>query len=217
LEKTDKKRQRAIININFNRRYKGASMKKFLKASAAVLLVFAGFQTNAAAQDNGEKIFAGKKVLAAYYSHSGTTKEIAKQIQAYIGCDIFEIQTLNPYPENRGNLLKEAKKEIENGYKPELKTKINVKDYEIIFIGSPNWWGTIAPAVSSFLASSDFSGKIVIPFNTNGGGGAQRCFEDVKKLLPKSTVLEGRAFSLRNAASQTKEIYDWISKIVLNK
>jgi flavodoxin len=185
--------------------------------SAAALLVFAGFKTNATAQGNSKEIFAGKKVLTAYYSRSGATKEIAKQIQGYAGGDIFEIQTAKPYPENYDNLLKEAKKEIADGYKPELKTKINIKDYEIIFIGSPNWWGTIAPAVSSFLSSGDFSGKTVIPFNTNGGGGAQKCFEDVKKLLPASTVLEGKAFSARSANSQAKEISDWLSQIGFNK
>ncbi|MDR3113724.1 MAG: hypothetical protein LBU09_05045 [Endomicrobium sp.] len=192
-------------------------MKKFLAVSAAALLVFAGVKTNAAAQGNASKTLVGKKVLTVYYSRSGTTKEVAKQIQAYAGGGIFEIQTAKPYPENYDSLLKEAKKEIANGHKPELKTKIDIKDYEIIFVGSPNWWGTIAPAVSSFLSSGDFSGKIVVPFNTNGGGGAQKCFEDVKKLLPKSTVLEGKAFSARNADSQAKEISEWISKLSLNK
>jgi flavodoxin len=188
-------------------------MKKLLAVEAAFLL-FAGLYSPAMSQESGRAAVQNKKVLVAYYSHSGTTKRIAGQIRDAVGGDIFEIQTVKSYPDNYDKFLQEAKKEINDGFKPALKTKIgNISDYDVIFIGSPNWWGTIPPAVNSFLSSYDFSGKTIIPFNTNGGGGAQNCFEDVKKILSKSTVAEGKAFSARNDGLRTEEISEWLSKI----
>lgn len=114
-----------------------------------------------------------KKVLIAYYSLSGNTKDVAEAIRSKTGGDIFRIETVQSYPEEYRATTAQAKREINEGFRPELKGKIdNIAQYDIIFIGSPNWWGTIAPAVSSFLADYDLKGKTVIPFITHGG---RRC------------------------------------------
>lgn len=87
----------------------------------------------------------------------------------------------------------QARKEIQEGVRPELAAKVeDMGKYDVIFIGSPNWWSTIAPPVASFLASYDLSGKTVIPFVTHGAA-AWRCADEVRKLCPKSTVLKGGA------------------------
>lgn len=56
----------------------------------------------------------------------------------------------------------------------------NIADYDIIFLGSPIWSGTIAPPVKTFLSGHDLSGKRIIPFVTHGGGGAGSSFTDMK-------------------------------------
>jgi flavodoxin len=62
--------------------------------------------------------------------------------------------------------------ELDSGYKPALKTKINnIKSYDIVFIGYPIWWGTFAAPVKTFLSEYDFSGKTIVPFCTHGGSG----------------------------------------------
>lgn len=120
------------------------------------------------------------KILIAYYSLSGNTKEVAEAIQEKIGGTLFEIQTVQSYPEEYRATTAQAKKEINEGFRPELKTKVeNMAQYDTVFIGSPNWWGTIAPAVSTFLESYDFNGKKVIPFITHGGGGIQNTVKDL--------------------------------------
>ena len=74
----------------------------------------------------------------------------------------------------------QAKKEIEDGWRPKLTTSVaDISKYDVVFLGSPNWWGTITPQVSSFLENYDLSGKTVIPFITHGGGGVQNTVRDM--------------------------------------
>ena len=99
-----------------------------------------------------------KKILTAYYSHSGNTGEIASYIQKQTNGALFEIIPAVLYPTGYNDVVRQAKIEIQSGKKPELKTKINdTESYDIIFVGSPNWWGTIAPPVAAFLSEHDFS------------------------------------------------------------
>lgn len=120
------------------------------------------------------------KILIAYYSYSGNTKEVAETIHAKIGGKLFEIKTEGTYPAEYRPMTVQAKKEIEEGYRPKLISQVdNISQYDVIFLGSPNWWGTITPQVSSFLSSYDLSGKTIVPFITHGGGGVQRTISDM--------------------------------------
>ena len=167
---------------------------------------------------NAQESPEAKKVLIAYFSRSGNTQEIANQIQAITGGDIFEIQLATPYPEDYQACVDQAKKEIESGYKPELKEKIkNIESYDVIFIGTPNWWSTIAPPVTTFLSELDLSGKTVVPFCTHGGGGKAGCFTDIEKLCPKSTVLDGLAVSGGNAKNAKTNVEKWLREIKIVK
>ncbi|MDR1485823.1 MAG: hypothetical protein LBT09_13505 [Planctomycetaceae bacterium] len=158
-----------------------------------------------------------KKFLVAYYSHSGNTRSIAKLIQKITNSDLFEILPTQPYPENYNKCVEQAKREINSGYKPELKNNVsNFETYEIIFIGSPNWWSTIAPPVVTFLSGYDFSGKMVIPFCTHGGGGQGRCLMDVEKLTQKSIHQKGIAISGNHNKQTQPEIEKWLQNIKNN-
>ena len=73
---------------------------------------------------------------------------------------MLEIETVEPYPQDYAAVVQQSKQEIEANYKPDLKTKAeNIASYDMIFVGSPIWWGTIAPPVVSFLVGNDFFGK----------------------------------------------------------
>jgi len=138
------------------------------------------------------------KTLVAFYSHSGITKKAAEQIHAIVGGDIYEIKEQDPYPRDYNAVVEQAKHEIAKGYQPALKGSLpNISEYDVIFVGSPNWWSTIAPPLSTFLSSADFTGKTIIPFITHGGGGLNRTVSDIKKLVQGSTVLNG--FDANNA------------------
>lgn len=163
-----------------------------------------------------QKPFAGKKILVAYYSYSGNTKAVAGQIAQALGADLFEINTVEPYPASYGDLLDKAKQEIKSGTKPALSARVeNMAQYDVVFIGSPNWWGTIAPAVSSFVSQYNWEGKTVAGFFTNGGGGMQNCERDLNKLLSGANVLEGVTFTGRSSGAPAKALQAWLDKLAL--
>lgn len=135
-----------------------------------------------AQRQQGEQVMNSEnaKILVAYYSYSGNTKEVAEAIQKKTGGNLFEIKTEGTYPDEYRPMTEQAKQEIQDGYRPKLTTSVaDMAQYDIVFIGSPNWWGTITPQVSSFLESYDLSGKTIIPFVTHGGGGVQNTVKDL--------------------------------------
>ena len=110
------------------------------------------------------------KKLVVYYSFSGNTKQIAKMIQESTGADLAMIETLESYPEDMNRLLELAKNEVSKHYQPEIKDlNLNWENYDEVIIGTPTWWYTMAPSVSTFLNTHDFNGKKVSFFQTHGG------------------------------------------------
>lgn len=151
------------------------------------------------------------KALVVYFSRSGNTKEIANQIKNITNADLFEIVPLEAYPEEYQAIAKQAKKEISEGYRPTLKGKLkNIQDYDTIYIGSPCWWSTIAPPVATFLSEYDLSDKTIIPFMTHGGSGLGHSVADIKKLLPNSTVTDGKAFWGKSAKNANEDVAEWL-------
>ena len=154
------------------------------------------------------------KILIGYYSHSGNTEEIAKQIGELVGGDIFRIVPVERYPRNYQEVLKVSKVEIVNGVKPPLEDRVDgMEQYDTIFIGSPNWYGTIAPPVATFLSEYNLSGKKVIPFITHAGGGVSNCITDIKKMSPGATFLEGFVISGSRASTADQKLQDWLREI----
>ena len=123
------------------------------------------------------------KNLIAYFSFSGNTRTVANMIQSKVGGDIFEIETKAPYPSDYDETAYGiAKEQHDNNIKPELKSSIDIKPYEVIFIGTPAWWYDMAPAVKTFLTENNFENKTIIPFITHGGGGKYTIAEDIAEI-----------------------------------
>ena len=157
-----------------------------------------------------------KKVLVTYFSRSGNTREMAQQIQKIMGGDIFEIQTVTPYPFEYNAVTKQAKQELESGFKPPIKAKVtNIKEYDIVFVGSPNWWNTIAPPVMTFLSEHDLSGKTIVPFITHAGSGLGRSATDIAKLAPKATMRDGLALWGKDVKSSQEQVAKWLQDLKL--
>ena len=180
-----------------------------------IATVMATFSMSAEAQ----KTSNGKKVLVAYFSRSGNTKAIANYIKDLTGGDLFEIQTAKPYPADYHACTEVAKKEKNDNARPALKEKVkNMEEYDIIFIGFPNWWGTMPMPILTFLESYKLEGKIVIPFCTHGGGGEQSCFRDFVKNTSKATNKKGFITSGGAASSARPQVEKWLKEIdIINK
>ena len=111
------------------------------------------------------------KLLIIYYSWSnGNTEKIAKMLQKATGTDIAKIETVKPYEGSYQDVVEQGKNEVDSGFQPKIKPlPYSASDYDVIAIGTPTWWYTMAPAVLTYLNSQNWNGKIVVPFMTNGG------------------------------------------------
>ncbi|HAA47602.1 MAG TPA: flavodoxin [Synergistaceae bacterium] len=153
-------------------------------------------------------------ILITWFSHSGNTHEIARQIHEITGGETFEIITVNPYPEDYNSVVEIAKQELNSGKCPDLEIKPeDIDSYDTIFVGFPIWWGTMPMAVARFLSDCDLSGKTIIPFCTHGGGGASTSFADLKKLCPNSTILKGLSLKGSNAKTAKPLVSAWLREI----
>ena len=155
-----------------------------------------------------------RNILVVYYSHSGNTQKIATLIQEKTGGTLCEIQPEVPYPSSYNAVVEQAKKEIQAGFRPALKTKIeHIESYDTIFVGSPNWWSTISPPIASFLEGYGLSGKTVVPFCTHGGGGAGRIESDIAKLCPQSTVTPALVIYGSGGGNAEAQVSAWLCRV----
>ena len=146
-------------------------------------------------------------------SYSGNTHRIAKSIQELTGGDRYEIYPWQPYPMAFPELLNQVKKEVEHGYHPILLPGAPPSvSYQVIFAGSPNWCGTIAPPLASWLYKNDLSEKIIYPFYSHCGGVPANFRKDIAKLCPKADVREPLEVIGDGGAELNKVIEKWIRK-----
>ncbi len=131
------------------------------------------------------------KILIAYYSQSGNTRAVAEQIEARFGGDLFEITLVEPYPADERETIELAGKHREEGIRPMLGGRVeNIDEYDIVFLGTPIWFGTAALPVFSFVEAHDLGGKTIVPFYTCGRGNEGTFVEDVKALCGDAVFLD---------------------------
>ena len=152
-----------------------------------------------------------KKYLVAYFSLSGNTKSVAEKIADCKNADLFEIKPVEEYPTDYTTVVNIAKKEKNNDYQPDLVDYGDVSDYDVIFIGTPVWWYTMAQVVKAYVLHNDFSGKIIVPFCTHGGGGASSTYSDLQKYAPDATVLKG--LTVYGDSASSEDVQSWIKEL----
>jgi flavodoxin len=172
---------------------------------------------------------ADSKGLIAYYSRKGgnylngsivnltvgNTEVIANKIQELTGSDLFEIDTVKPYPKDYTETTKVARAELKGNARPELsKTVVNMDSYDVIYLGYPNWWRTFPMAVFTFLEEYDFTGKTILPFCTHEGSSLGSSERDIKKLCPNSTVLPGLAIRRGSVGRADQEVANWLKNLI---
>lgn len=157
---------------------------------------------------------SNKKALVLYFSQSGNTETVAKFIHEEAHGDIIKLETQKAYPSDYNELVNYAQEEQRNNERPALKTKINnIDQYDVIFLGYPNWWADMPMPLYTFLDEYDLSGKTIAPFITHGGSGLSGTPNKIKKEEPNATVTEGLAISGSSASSSKSTVQNWLSKI----
>lgn len=155
-----------------------------------------------------------KKPLIISYSYSGNTHKIARAIQNITGGDRSEIYPWQPYPAAFPELLRQVKKEIaEHCYPPLLPVSHSPRKYSVVFVGSPNWCGSISPPLASWLHKNNLSGKIIIPFYSHCGGVAGDIKNDIAKLCPRADVRDALGVIDDGGEDLTQLLYQWFVKI----
>jgi flavodoxin len=148
----------------------------------------------------------------------GNTEVIARKIQSLTGSDLYQIQTAQEYPEDYTETTSVAQNELSANARPELTELVTDMDvYEVIYLGYPNWWGTMPMAAFTFLESYDFSGKTIVPYCTHEGSGLGSSERDVRKLCPTAKVLSGLAIKGGTVGSADKDLESWLKKLGLLK
>lgn len=131
-------------------------------------------------------------------------------IHKAVGGDLFEIDTAEPYPADYYVCIEIAKKQLHEGARPALKSAPqSLSGYDAVFLGYPNWWGTMPMAVCAFLERYDWNGKHIFPFCTNEGSGMGSSVSDIKKLCAGADVADGLSITGHRVQLSEKEIGDW--------
>ena len=174
---------------------------------AAVAATAEGW-TDAALAGGQETEWTGKpRVLIVYFSHSGVTKGIAERLQKKLGGALHRIEPAKAYPEEYQEVLDQARKEIDEGFKPELKgASLDLDNVDLVLVGGPVWAGTLAPPLSSFLARNSLAGKTVAPFCTYGGGIRDYFARFGEAVSKEATVLEGLGLGRADLVKGDEEI-----------
>jgi flavodoxin len=177
---------------------------------------------SAVALSGAAQVQSTGKILIAYFSWGGNTREMAKQIQQQIGGDLFEITTVKLYPKDYNECVDVAEKEQQANARPALAAEVkNMADYDTVFVGHPKWCGTMPMALFTFLEKYNMSGKTVVQFCTYGAvysvGGWGDSEEDLKKLCPGAIILRGLAIKGSTVKSSKDDVAKWLQKIGITK
>ena len=169
------------------------------------------------------------KTLIVYYSRKGenywngsiknlskgNTEIVAEMIADITGGDLFQVETVKAYPDDYYECIDEAKKELREGARPELKKFCdNFNNYKNLIIGYPNWWGSMPMAMYTFLEHYDLTGKRIIPFCTNEGSGLGSSERDLKKICKGATVEKGLSIHGAEAAESRSKVEAWVRKMM---
>ena len=156
----------------------------------------------------------GKRALIIYYSRTGNTDALARMIQARTGADLLRLDVKEPYAESYGDMTYIARDEVRRGARRELSTAVpDLSGYDVVFFGSPYWWGSLSVPAQTFLMDHPLSGKTVYPFITSGSSSPEGALRRLRELCPEAKVGEHFYASDSEAQSSQAEVEAWLRRI----
>lgn len=157
----------------------------------------------------GENYWAGSVRNLA----KGNTERVAEFIQEAVGADLFEVQTVKEYAADYYQCIDEAKAELEENARPELVEQPDVSDYGTIFLGYPNWWGTMPMCLYSLIEElaqgGGLDGKRICPFCTNEGSGLGNSIRELEKVATGARIEKGLSITGNRAEQSQTEVARW--------
>ena len=143
----------------------------------------------------------------------GNTEVAADILHDLTGADLFKMEPIQEYSKDYNECISQAQADQRRDARPELKVYPESLDgYDTVYLGFPNYWGTMPMAVFTFLEHFDFTGKVIFPFCTHEGSGMGRSEEDIRRLCPGATVAKGLAIHGGSVKEAEPDIRRWIEK-----
>lgn len=169
-----------------------------------------------------------KKILVAFFSRTGenyavgrieqgNTHIVAEMIASATGGTLFRIEPATPYPDDYRACTEIAQREKRSKARPALVGEIAAEEYDVIFLGYPNWWGDLPMPVYTFLERHDWQGKVVIPFCTHEGSGLSDTENRLRTACRGASVLNGLA--VRGSVAQNeretarRQVLEWLKRL----
>lgn len=169
----------------------------------------------AEAENSEVDVVSSASVVTIDGEAKGRIRALADMIQSKTGGDLFSIQTSVKYPADIGELIDYADEEQAENIRPELTSSIeNLDQYDVIFVGYPNWWYDMPMVMYSFFDEYDFSGKTIIPFNSHNGSQFSSTIQTIAELEPNATVIEdGFTVNERDVKNAQSDISIWLDSL----
>lgn len=158
-------------------------------------------------------------VASASVVAPGNTAQMAQWIQEYVGGELFPIVVTETYPDNYDECMERAADEKAGNARPELANHLdNIGDYDIVFLGFPNWWSSAPMAIFSFVEEYDLSGKTIVPFCAHGTGGIAAGVRDITAALPDSvTLLDALGVYRADIGNAESAVQEWLEELGFEK
>ena len=144
------------------------------------------------------------------YVDKGNTEVVAEFIRDYTGADMFKVEPLNPYPADYMKCIDEAKVRTNNHKAPIKENVPDISSYEVIYVGSPIYWGGMPEELFTALKGLDYSGKTIRPFTTHEGSGLSGVPRQLKEICVGAEVLDGLAITGSQVKNSKTKVEDWI-------
>lgn len=179
-------------------------------ASEVAIQAATGELTEAASETDEQE-----PVLVAYFSATGTTKEVAENIADITGGEIYEIVPAVPYTDDDLNYNNDDSRtsieQNDSSARPEIADMLSdVEKYDIVYLGYPIWWGDAPRIICTFVEGCDLSGKTIIPFCTSGSSGIETSVSNLQQLTDGADWKTGKRFG---SGSSREEVAEWIESL----
>lgn len=160
------------------------------------------------------------RYLVLFASRSGNTERMANEIREELDCDILEVEPEVPYDNDYNAMLERSQEElaaIRQGNYPPIKTTMEkFDDYDIVFVGYPIWYGSMATPMQTFLHShaSKLAGKRIALFATSGSSGISTSVNEARNLCPDAVIIEETLLLTSSMLSQmATRVPAWLEEI----
>ncbi len=190
-------------------------MKPLVKITRRTMLAtpaLLSFADNSVATVSEELVDVGSETCVAYFTRTGNTAVIARQICRAVGANLFEIRPTEPYPEDYEETVAQSQRERDAGFEPELlETVADMSTYRTVYLGFPIWSQTAPPVIRSFLSAHDLSGKRLVPFVTHGGYGLGNSQSVLAEHAPDALLKESFSIEADQERRTLTQVTRWLA------